>query len=169
MVAGQHRLEGLGLLPLGMVGRQRHQPVEREEALAVERLLDPGGAVLIEGGDPVPGRDEGGATLGGGRGHEVDERLLYRAVVPGRQRVLGPGAGGPEGNGSQCAKERAASGREPGEGCHIRTSSAGPAAAARTPPPEPKAGQATRDGGRRALLTKVVPPGAREAGAISCP
>ena len=53
MVAGQHRLEGLGVLPLGMVGRHLGKSVEREEALAVERLLDPGGAVLVEGGDAV--------------------------------------------------------------------------------------------------------------------
>ena len=62
MVAGQHRLEGLGLLPLGMLGRHLGEPVEGEEALAVERVLDPGGAVLVEGGDAVLGRHEVGAA-----------------------------------------------------------------------------------------------------------
>ena len=53
VVAVEHRLERHRLLPLGVLGRHLRQPVEGEEALAVERLLDPGGAVLVEGGDPV--------------------------------------------------------------------------------------------------------------------
>ena len=71
-----------------MLGRHLGQPVEREQALAVERMLDPGGAVLVEGGDAVLGRDEVRAALGGGLGDEVEDGLLRRAVVPGRQRVF---------------------------------------------------------------------------------
>ncbi len=70
-----------------MLGRQRHHPVEREHDLAVDRVLDPERAVLVEGGEPVLGRHEVGAAGLGGGPDQVEDRLLGRAVVPGRQRV----------------------------------------------------------------------------------
>ena len=76
-----------------MLGRQRHHPVEREHHLAVDRVLDPERAVLVEGGEPVRRRHEVGAARLGGGADEVEDRLLGRAVVPGRQRVGGLGEG----------------------------------------------------------------------------
>ena len=86
-VAGQHGLERLLLLPLGMLGRQRHHPVEREHHLAVDRVLDPQRAVLVEGGEPVLERDEVRAAGLRGGTDQVEDSLLGRAGVPGRQRV----------------------------------------------------------------------------------
>ena len=76
-----------------MLGRQRHHPVEREHHLAVDRVLDPERAVLVEGGEPVRRRHEVGAARLGGGADEVEDRLLGRAVVPGRQGVGGLGKG----------------------------------------------------------------------------
>ena len=76
-----------------MLGRQRHDPVEREHHLAVDRVLDPQRAVLVEGGEPVLGRHEVGAARFGGGADEIEDRLLGRAVVPGRQRIGGLGKG----------------------------------------------------------------------------
>ena len=76
-----------------MLGCQRHDPVEREHHLAVDRVLDPERAVLVEGGEPIRRRHEVRAARLGGGPDEVEDRLLGRAVVPGRQRVglLRPG------------------------------------------------------------------------------
>ena len=82
-----------------MFGCERHHPVEREHDLAVDRVLDPERAVLVEGGEPVLGRHEVGAAGLGGGVDEIEDRLLGRAVVPGRQRVValrvGSGPGEP--------------------------------------------------------------------------
>ena len=85
LVAVQRRLERLGVAPFGMLRRQRLEPVEREHALGVDRLLDPERAVIVEHGDPLGLRHEVGAALRRDRGNEIDDRRLRRAVVPGRQ------------------------------------------------------------------------------------
>ena len=69
---------------------ERLHAVEREGELDVHRLLDPKGAVVVEGGDAFGKRDELGISLRRGRLHEPDDRLL----------------GGPsfqDGSGSDCA------------------------------------------------------------------
>ena len=81
-------LNGSWSLPLRVLGRKRRHPVEREHDLRVERMRDPERAVLVEGRDAVLGRHEVGAALGGHRIDELDDRLLGRPVVPGRQRVV---------------------------------------------------------------------------------
>jgi hypothetical protein len=50
-------------------------------------MRDPGRAVLIEGRDARFWRNEFRARLVGGRLDQIDDGLLGRTVVPGRQRV----------------------------------------------------------------------------------
>jgi hypothetical protein len=87
VVAGEHRLERLLVLPLGVLRRERRQAVEREHRLGVERVLDPERAVVVEGGDAVGGRHIVGAAFGGHRLDERDDRLPGRPVIPRGQRV----------------------------------------------------------------------------------
>ena len=75
----------------GCCGRERLDAVEREEQLEVHRLLGPERAVVVEGGDALGGRDEVRRALLRHLRDEVDDGLLGRAVVPGRQRVGGDG------------------------------------------------------------------------------
>src|SRR6476660_7337740 len=79
-----------------MLRRQRHYTVEREGQLRVHRVRDPGGAVLIEGGDTILRRYEARVRSVRGRTDKVQDRLLRRTVLPGRERV-GPGMQDAEG------------------------------------------------------------------------
>ncbi len=81
-VALEQRGEGLLVFPLRMLRRERLHAIEREEQLEVHRLLRPERAVVVEGGDTLGGRNKMRAALRGGRPHELDDRLLSRAVVP---------------------------------------------------------------------------------------
>ena len=56
-VAFEHGLEGLLVLPFGVLGRHALHAVERESELHIHRLLDPQRAVIVEGGDAVLRRD----------------------------------------------------------------------------------------------------------------
>jgi hypothetical protein len=56
-------------------------------------MLDPEGAVLIEGRDAIFDRDEAAAAAIGRRLHELQDRALRRPVVPGREGIRGRGAG----------------------------------------------------------------------------
>jgi hypothetical protein len=55
-VTVEHGLEGLRSRPLGVLRRQRLDPIEDEEELEIARLLGPQGAVVVEGGDALRGR-----------------------------------------------------------------------------------------------------------------
>src|SRR5262245_29524671 len=62
--------------------------VDGEDELVVHRLLDPQGAVVVERGEAVLGLDVIRSTLFGDTRHIIEDRLLRRAVVPGRQRIF---------------------------------------------------------------------------------
>ena len=81
-------LNGSFFFHSGCFGASSSHPVEREHRLRVERMLDPERAVLIEGGDAILGRHEARAASSWSRLHEGEDRLLGRAVVPGRQRII---------------------------------------------------------------------------------
>ena len=92
-VAGHHRFERLDVLEFRLRFHDRRDPLQAVHHLRVHRVRDPQRAVLVEGGDALGGRHELRAALRGGRLHELDNRLLGRAVVPRRQRIgLGMGA-----------------------------------------------------------------------------
>ena len=86
-VPGQHGPEGLDVLQPRVLLRHHPDLVKREHDLGVHRLLDPGGAVLVERGDACLGRHEFRVRLVGGHLHELEDRLLGRPVVPRRQGV----------------------------------------------------------------------------------
>ena len=86
-VAFEQPLEGLLLLPLGMLRGKRLDPIERERELEVDRLLRPERAVVVEGRNPLGGCDVVRPACSRHTSDEVDDRLLRRAVVPCRQRV----------------------------------------------------------------------------------
>jgi hypothetical protein len=88
-IALEHRLERLRVLPFRVLRRQRLDAVEREGKLEIDRLLGPQRAVVVERGDPLLGWDEVRPALLGHRLDEFDDRLLGRALVPGRQRIGG--------------------------------------------------------------------------------
>ena len=86
-VALEQRGERLLVLPLGMLRGERLHAVEREEELEIHRLLGPERAVVVEDRDALGGRDEVGRALLRHLLDEVDDRLLRRAVVPGRELI----------------------------------------------------------------------------------
>ena len=86
-VALEHRLERLGVAPLRVLRRERLHPVHRERDLEIDRLLGPERAVVVEGRDALLDRDEIRPALLGHALDERDDRLLRRALVPGRQRI----------------------------------------------------------------------------------
>ena len=87
-VAGKHRLEWFLVLPFRMlVGLLLHL-VDGEHELVVDRLLDPQRAVIVERGDALGRRHVIGPALLGHPRDEIDDRLLGRPVVPGRQRIV---------------------------------------------------------------------------------
>jgi hypothetical protein len=83
----EHRLERLGAAPLRVLRRERLHPVHRERDLEIDRLLGPQRAVVVEGRDALLDRHEFRPALRGHALDEPDDRLLRRAVVPGRQRI----------------------------------------------------------------------------------
>jgi hypothetical protein len=86
-IAGEDRLERLVILPLRVRGGENPDAIEREHCLRVNRMLDPEGAVLIEGGDAVIRRHIARARLIDRGMHKVQDRLLGRSVVPRRQNA----------------------------------------------------------------------------------
>src|SRR5262249_19797422 len=67
----------------------------------------PQSAVLIERGDALSRRHELRAALSGRRFHELDDRLLRRAVVPGGERIsLGADLGAPDKHGYRAQHDR---------------------------------------------------------------
>ena len=72
----------------GMLRRERLDAVEREEQLEIHRLLGPERAVVVERRDALGDRHEVRRAFLGDFRHEVHDRLLRLAVVPGRQRVV---------------------------------------------------------------------------------
>ncbi len=96
-VAFEHRLERLRVLPFRVLRRERLHPIERKGELEIDRLLGPQRAVIVEGGDAFGLRHEVGAAFRRGPADEIEDRLLYRAVVPRRQRIriIGQSAPGP--------------------------------------------------------------------------
>jgi hypothetical protein len=83
----QHGRERSDLGQFGLGLDQRRYALEDVHHLRIHRVLDPQRAVLVEGGDALGGRHELRAALRRGLFTKVDDRLLGRAVVPGRQRV----------------------------------------------------------------------------------
>ena len=81
-IAFEHAFEGLLLLPLRMLRRQRLDAVEREGELHVDRLLRPERAVVVEHGDPLRRRHEVCSALPRDPADEVDDRPLCLALVP---------------------------------------------------------------------------------------
>ncbi|MNC90926.1 hypothetical protein D3C83_70850 [compost metagenome] len=67
---------------------QRLDPVDGKDRLAIDRVLDPERAVLVEGGDAVGDGNEPVVAFVGCRGDEVEDRLPGRAVVPGRKPIV---------------------------------------------------------------------------------
>src|SRR5262249_32399218 len=74
--------------PFRMLARLLPHLVDGEDELVVHRLLDPQGAVVVERGEAVLGLDVIRSTLFGDARHIIEDRLLRRAVVPGRQRIF---------------------------------------------------------------------------------
>ena len=89
----KHGLEGLDLGQFRFRLHHRRHPLQAVHHLGVHRVGDPQRAVLVEGGQAGLGRHELGAGLVGGGFHEVENGLLGRPLVPGRERVLGLGQG----------------------------------------------------------------------------
>ncbi len=87
VIAVEHGLVRLGLLPVWMLRRQGRDPIHGESDLEVDRLLGPQRAVVVEDGDALLGQDVVGAFLGGDALHEIQDRLLGRGVVPGGQGI----------------------------------------------------------------------------------
>ena len=86
-VALEQRGEGLLVLPLGMLRRERLDAVEREEELEVHRLLGPERAVVVEGGDALGRRHEVRRAFLRHLLDESDDGLLRR----GRRSTTGAG------------------------------------------------------------------------------
>ena len=87
-VAGQHGFERLDTRASSgsRFDHSRHA-IEAIEQLRIDRMLDPQGAVLIEGRDALLRRDEILARRIGRVAHEIQDRLFCRAVVPGGERL----------------------------------------------------------------------------------
>jgi len=66
---------------------KRFHPVDGELKLKVYRSLRPQRPVVVEHRDSFSGIDERGACHIGHGFHELDNRLLRRAIVPGCQRI----------------------------------------------------------------------------------
>ena len=81
----EHGLERLSILPVGVLGGERLDAVDREEELEVDRLLGPERAVVVENGDAPRRRHELRSALLGDLLDEIDNGGLGFAVLPGRQ------------------------------------------------------------------------------------
>ena len=100
VVAPEQRGEGLLLLPLRVLGRERLDAVDGEQELEVQGLLGPQRAVVVEDGDALGGWNEVRRADLVDPLHEVHDGLLGRSFVPRRQRVLGMGRGRREDQGA---------------------------------------------------------------------
>jgi hypothetical protein len=74
-VTVERGLEGLEVLPLGMIRRHRLDPIDGEQELEVERLLGPQRSVVVEDGDALGLGHEVGACRVGHPVHEVEDRV----------------------------------------------------------------------------------------------
>ena len=83
----EHRLEGLLCPPLGMLRRQRLDPVDGEEQLEVERLFGPQRRRRCRRWQCARLRDEVRARRVGDRGDEIEDRRLRCPLVPGGQWI----------------------------------------------------------------------------------
>ena len=97
-------LEGLLVLPFRVLAGQCLDPLQDEGELGVHRLFHPQGAVVVEDGDALSGRDKGWSTRVGHVRDEGGNGLLGRPVVPGRQGIrVGRGQAGDEQEGEDRA------------------------------------------------------------------
>src|SRR5215469_10149127 len=74
-----------------MLGSKLVDAIEHKQELRIHGLLDPGSAVLIEGGNAVFGRHEVLTALVSRRFDEVRDCLLCRTIAPGGQGINGCG------------------------------------------------------------------------------
>ena len=86
-VVGQHRAERLVVRHSGWRADHRLDAIHGEDGLEIHRLLGPQRAVIVEGGDALGHGHPVAAAGRRGARHEIDDRLLVRAVVPRRQRI----------------------------------------------------------------------------------
>ena len=77
-IAGQNGLEGLDVLQFGFLFRQRRYSIQAVHHLRIDRLLNPGRAILIECSDPFLGWYELGAPGVRCGLHEFDDRRFGR-------------------------------------------------------------------------------------------
>jgi hypothetical protein len=80
-------LEWRGGAPFGMQRRQRLDPIECERELKIHRLLGPQGAVVVEHGDALPGREIVGAAFACDPSDEFNDRVLAGSLRPRCQRI----------------------------------------------------------------------------------
>lgn len=98
-VAFENTLEGLRCLPLRMAGGELLDAVESEGELNVHGLLNPKGAIVIEGGYAFFNGNKVGRPFLGDFFDEGDDGFLGGRVVPRRQRIrlrVGEGDGNDE-------------------------------------------------------------------------
>ena len=93
-VAGQDGFERFDVLQFRFRRHNGRNAIQTKHQLAVDRVLNPQRAVLVEGGNALLWRDEIRRTNRGGFRHEFDDCLFGGAVVPRGQWVLGFRAGG---------------------------------------------------------------------------
>jgi hypothetical protein len=82
-VAGERRLKGLTLFPLGMLRSLRLHTIDGEGELKVDLLLGPQRAIVVEGGDALGNGHEVAASGRTDAGDEVEDSLLGRCLIPG--------------------------------------------------------------------------------------
>ncbi len=88
-VALEHAFEGLPFSPLGVLWRERLDPVEGESDLKVDWLFRPERAVVVERGDPLGDGHEVRSAFPRHATDEVENRVLRRDVVPRRKLIGG--------------------------------------------------------------------------------
>src|SRR5271170_3542033 len=72
-----------------MLWRHHFDALKREQKFSVERLLRPQCSIVVGYKDALFGRYELHVSGGGCVCYEVDDALLQRAIIPGRQWVCG--------------------------------------------------------------------------------
>ena len=75
-------LERLRVFPFGMQGCQSLHTIECKSQLSGPRLLHPQGAIIVECSDALGGRHKIRRALSRRSGHEIQDCLLCRAVIP---------------------------------------------------------------------------------------
>ena len=81
-IAGQDYLERFDIFQFRLGRHDRRNAVKTKHQLAVNRVLDPQRAVLVEGSDSLLRRDEIWRTHCGRFRDEIHDGLFGRAVVP---------------------------------------------------------------------------------------